>query len=535
VSSVFTLTRTGDLSSALTVNYTLAGTATLGVDYTGTTPNSVTFAAGSSTATITLPTIDDSVVDSGETIITKITAPAGYTISGADTATATILDNDSTGNTFTNSDPISIPSSGASTPYPSTINVSGLSGSINSLTVTLTNLSHTWPDDIDVLLVGPTGAKALLMSDVGGSSGINNVTLTFEPTAVAFLPYSGSITSGSYKPTDFEVGDLFNSPAPVGPYGVDFSVFNNTNPNGTWSLYVMDDAGGDAGSIAGGWSLTLGTISTKSISIAKTTDGNEAGSVSSVFTLTRTGDLSSALTVGYTLTGTATPGVDYTGTTPNSVTFAAGSSTATITLPTIDDLLSDPSETIITTITASAGYTISGSGTATATILDNDGDAGNNNLVGTSFADALAGVGGDDTLDGGLGVDTLTGGAGKDFFRLDNVANGDQITDFSVRADKIILANSLDSTLTGSINPGINGLTFNGGNVNGNVLRSAWLFKGAGFTGGASRNSSGIYVNTSDGNIFYNPDSTTPGSYLIANVGAGAAAGLTNANFVYGL
>ncbi|NCR38263.1 MAG: calcium-binding protein, partial [Microcystis aeruginosa S11-05] len=84
------------------------------------------------------------------------------------------------------------------------------------------------------------------------------------------------------------------------------------------------------------------------------------------------------------------------------------------TLPTIDDLLSDSSETIITKITAPAGYTISGADTATATILDNDGDADNNNLVGTSFADALAGVGGNDTLDGGVGDDTLDGGVGDD-------------------------------------------------------------------------------------------------------------------------
>ncbi|MDY7047815.1 MAG: Calx-beta domain-containing protein, partial [Microcystis panniformis WG22] len=299
VSSVFTLTRTGDLSSALIVNYTLAGTATSGVDYTGTTPNTVTFAALSPTATITLPTIDDSVVDPSETIITKITAPVGYTISGPDTATATIVDNDGgDSKSFSNPNPITIPDSGTSTPYPSTINVSGLSGNINSLKVTLTNLSHTWPDDIDVLLVGPTGTKALLMSDVGGFNSLSNVTLTFDPTATSLLPDEGIITSGSYKATDFETGDFFNTPAPGGPYGTDFSVFNGINPNGTWSLYVVDDAGGDAGTIAGGWSLTIGTAApTKSISIAKTTDGKEAGSVSSVFTLTRTGDLSSALTV----------------------------------------------------------------------------------------------------------------------------------------------------------------------------------------------------------------------------------------------
>ena len=134
----------------------------------------------------------------------------------------------------------------------------------------------------------------------------------------------------------------------------------------------------------------------------------------------------------------------------------------------------------------------------------------------------------------GLGLDTLTGGAGNDFFRLDNVANRDLITDFSVPADTIILANSLDSTLAGSINRGIKGLLFNSGNVNGSVLSTARFFKGAVINGGASGNLSGIYVNTSNGDIWYN-DSTVVGSYLIANVGAGAAAGMTNADFVYGV
>ncbi|MDY7048396.1 MAG: calcium-binding protein, partial [Microcystis panniformis WG22] len=158
---------------------------------------------------------------------------------------------------------------------------------------------------------------------------------------------------------------------------------------------------------------------------------------SSVFTLTRTGDLSSALTVNYTLAGTATAGVDYTGTTPNTVTFAALSPTATITLPTKDDLLSDPSETIITKITAPVGYTISGPDTATATILDNDGNSANNNLVGTSFADALAGLGGNDTLDGGAGNDTLDGGADNDTYLFD--------TDLVLGSDRLIDASGIDT------------------------------------------------------------------------------------------
>jgi hypothetical protein len=95
------------------------------------------------------------------------------------------------------------------------------------------------------------------MSDTGAGNAINNVTLTFDDAAASNLPDSSAIGSGTYKPTDFVTGDTFPSPAPAGPYGTALSVFNGLNPNGTWSLYVLDDEAGDSGSIAGGWSLNF--------------------------------------------------------------------------------------------------------------------------------------------------------------------------------------------------------------------------------------------------------------------------------------
>ncbi|MFM6252277.1 MAG: hypothetical protein ACKPEQ_24545, partial [Dolichospermum sp.] len=200
------------------------------------------------------------------------------------------------GNIFSNPNPISIDDefSGGTNPYPSTISVSGLSGNINNLKVTLNNVSHTWIGDVDLLLVGPTGAKSILMSDIGEALSVSGVNLTFDTSATTLIDASNVGTSGSYKPNDIDINsDFFDSPAPVGPYNADLSVFNNTSGNGTWSLYAFDDFQFlDVGSIAGGWSLTIGTSSTTTptLAIAATnanqTEGN-SGSKAFTFTVTR--------------------------------------------------------------------------------------------------------------------------------------------------------------------------------------------------------------------------------------------------------
>jgi Ca2+-binding RTX toxin-like protein len=157
-----------------------------------------------------------------------------------------------------------------------------------------------------------------------------------------------------------------------------------------------------------------------------------------------------------------------------------------------------------------------------------------NNLSGNGGNDTIAGGIGNDTIAGGLGNDTLTGNADNDFFVFGNigVTNRDTITDYFAVQDTIMLTNSLDSTLAGALANGIKGLAFVGGNVAGNVLSSAFFFKGNGFTGIGAGFATGIYVDTTGaGNIYYN-DSTAAGSFIFASVGS-AAATLTNADFVY--
>ncbi|MGB7926264.1 MAG: proprotein convertase P-domain-containing protein [Pyrinomonadaceae bacterium] len=151
--------------------------------------------------------------------------------------------------------------------YPSTINVSGMTGTITQVSVALNNLSHTYPDDVDVVLVGPGGQRAILMSDVGGGADVSGINLTFDQNGAA-LPDATLIPSGTFRPTNFnsdpalEPGGVDNFPSP-GPgqsvYGSDLNLFNGSAPNGAWRLYVVDDIAVDSGTIATGWALGITT------------------------------------------------------------------------------------------------------------------------------------------------------------------------------------------------------------------------------------------------------------------------------------
>jgi subtilisin-like proprotein convertase family protein len=154
---------------------------------------------------------------------------------------------------------ITIGDNRAATPYPSVIEVSGLSGTIAKVTVRIDGLTHSFPDDIDMALVGPGGQAVMLMSDVGGSADVNGISLTFDSAAFGTLLDNTRIAPGIVRPTDFGTGDAFPGPAPAGSYGADLAAFAGLVPNGSWRLYVVDDESNDSGTIASGWTLTLVT------------------------------------------------------------------------------------------------------------------------------------------------------------------------------------------------------------------------------------------------------------------------------------
>ena len=178
---------------------------------------------------------------------------------------------------FSNPANIKVPNSGLGSPngapagpYPASIEVSGLSGSVTNVSVTLTGLTHTFPGDVDIVLVSPSGQKFIIVSDALGTSDWTGQTYTFSDDASSLLPDEGETPpSGSYRPTNYGTGDLFPSPAPAAPYlspatagsSTFASAFTGINPNGSWGLYVVDDKLPDVGNITGGWSISISTDS----------------------------------------------------------------------------------------------------------------------------------------------------------------------------------------------------------------------------------------------------------------------------------
>ena len=103
------------------------------------------------------------------------------------------------------------------TPYPSTINVSGLSSAGGLCSVELNGITHTFPDDIDILLVGPgTSQNAIIMSDVGGGTAVDRRQPHADRLGGAPDP-DAARRSGTFKPTNVGAGDAFAGAARLRP------------------------------------------------------------------------------------------------------------------------------------------------------------------------------------------------------------------------------------------------------------------------------------------------------------------------------
>jgi subtilisin-like proprotein convertase family protein len=162
---------------------------------------------------------------------------------------------------FCNLNPVVIPSQGAATPYPSAVTVTGMKSYLCSTRLRLNNLSHAYPDDIDMLLSSPAGTPNLIAMSDAGDQFVVSGNFVLDDAAAQALPDTNPMQAGTYRPANHPGNaDTFPAPAPAPSAASAFSTFKGINPNGTWNLWVVDDAIDDSGSIGGGWCLEVASV-----------------------------------------------------------------------------------------------------------------------------------------------------------------------------------------------------------------------------------------------------------------------------------
>jgi large repetitive protein len=192
------------------------------------------------------------------------------------------------------------------------------------------------------------------------------------------LPGNADYTA---TPATFPIGTASGAIANISVSAVDDQIVEpplETFPN---QALVLTSTGGASVTIAptsGVQQIGVLDNDTATVSVAATANGNEQGAVSGVFTVTQTNPSSVDTVLNYSVGGTATSGSDYTPLS-GSVTIPAGATSATITVPVIDDTQPEPTETVSVTLTGiAAGNTnvvldpSPANRTATLSILDND-------------------------------------------------------------------------------------------------------------------------------------------------------------------
>ncbi len=300
---VYTFTRTGVISNALTVNYTVGGTATNGSDY-GTIGTSVTFAANSSTATVTVDPTADTTVESDETVSLTLASGTGYTIGTTSAVTGTIT-NDDTQVTLAVS-PSSVTEDGSSNLVYTFTRTGVIS---NALTVNYT--------------VGGTATNGSDYGTIGTSvtfaANSSTATVTVDPTADTTVESDETVSLTLASGTGYTIGTT--------------SAVTGTITNDDILLPV----------------ITL-TVFPSSVT--------EDGPQNLFYTFIRSGDTANALTVNYTVGGTATFNSDYTQreaasftNTSGSITFAPGASTATFIIDPASDTVVEGNESVSISLT----------------------------------------------------------------------------------------------------------------------------------------------------------------------------------------
>jgi len=433
----WTFTRTGATSNALVVYFDVGGTAVSGADY-APLGGGMVIPSGTNAGTLILTPLNDSVRETDEKVMLTLRSDPTYSLGTTTPQTISIKDDDGglpgVGFTFASSSgpesdtlvPLSV---GLSTNSASTVTVhynvtSGsakgggvdytlsagnlafppgvVNQSINlsiiddslvetneSLVVTLSNPSNALLDAF------PTHRYTILDDDASGA-----ITVTASDAVAAEdaqdagifrISRSGGVTNAQI--VYFETFGTASAPSDYAPPGRSVIIPKGSN---TVTLVVVpvDDAIDETnetimvkltsapGARIGIPNLAIVTIldndDSASLPVVTVTasdaTASEPGANTGTFTLRRDRATNAALTVQFTLDGTARSGTDFIAPGTNA-TIPAGAYETKLPVTALDDGAMEPEETVILALTVTGAYRVGAPATATVTLLDNESGA----------------------------------------------------------------------------------------------------------------------------------------------------------------
>ncbi len=406
----FTISASPAPAAALTVDVSVSGAS--GFLSSSVSDTSVTIDSGTTSAALSLATVNDVVDEPDATLTAALTSGTGYTVGSADTAQVTIADDDaapagialsvspssiSEGDSAASVTVTASPTGGTLFGVLQTVSISvagsgggnvvGFSASPDTISVSIaagdSSGSGTFtvtPTDDEV----NTNDETLTVSGSASPSGVSvsSATLTIEDDDVPAAPENLAATPGDGQllldwsavplATSYQLRYKAQNQSPPASWTSWTDIGNVTSyalgslSNGT-TYKVRLRAKNDNGS--GPYAVVAGTpvaiVVTISADADSVTEGASAG-----FTLTASPAPAAALTVDVSVSGA----LDFLSSSlsDTSVTIAAGDSSAALSLATVNDVVDEPDATLTAALTSGTGYTVGSADTAQVTIADDD-------------------------------------------------------------------------------------------------------------------------------------------------------------------
>lgn len=388
----FTLTRSGAIGGAATVNYAVSGATGSGTapasaaDFAGGLfpAGTVSFAPGQTSRTLTIPVAADDILESNERFAVTLSGASGATI-GTASAQGIIRNDD-----------VAPPPASFAIARLAASRTEGSSGGTTPFTFTVTR-----------------GANTAAAHSIGYAvAGI---------TGNGTLPASAADFAGGTLPT----GRLTFAPGETSrvltiPVAADFAGELNER-------FAVTLSAPSSGAVLGSAAAAVGIILNDDTSLAfaatnlSRPEGN-AGTTAYSFTVSRAGTTSAATTVDWSFAGGGVAGTvaanaaDFAGGLPpgGTLTFAPGQTARTITIPVLGDTNPEGgfNESFTLSLANASGGAAIIAAKATGTIREDD------TITGTTGNDTLFGTVGADLFVIGQGQDTIWGGNGVDSFRF---------------------------------------------------------------------------------------------------------------------